>query len=180
MIRGEERVRLLVLGRVQPIKGVKEIINEFISEGAYGAKSELTIVGPALDEAYEKEIGALITARQDIRWIKGLPYDEIPALLAEQDILVNAYPGSLDKVIVESMMSGMVPVVATRGLIHTVPQEWRWMVAETPDERIRAIRKILSLAPEERARYAERVRELAIRDHSMSGQVTKLAKLFTL
>ena len=77
-------------------------------------------------------------------------------------------------------MSGMVPVVATRGLIHTVPQEWRWMVAETPDERIRAIRKILSLAPEERARYAERVRELAIRDHSMSGQVTKLAKLFTL
>ncbi len=174
-----EKIRLLVLGRVQPIKGVKEIINEFINEGAYGAKTELTIVGPALDEAYEIEIDALIAPRQDIRWIKGLPYDEIPALLAEQDILVNAYPGSLDKVIVESMMSGMIPVVATRGLIHTVPQEWRWMVAETADERIRAIRKILSLAPEERARYAERVRELAIRDHSMTGQIKRLAKLFS-
>lgn len=173
-----EKIRLLVLGRVQPIKGVKEIINEFINEGAYGAKTELTIVGPALDEVYEKEIDALISTRQDIHWIKGLPYDEIPALLAEQDILVNAYPGSLDKVIVESMMSGMIPVVATRGLIHTVPQEWRWMVAETPDERIRAIRKILSLAPEERSRYAERVRELAIRDHSMVGQIKRLAKLF--
>ena len=135
-----EKIRLLVLGRVQPIKGVKEIVNEFINEGAYGAKTELTIVGPALDGAYEKEIDALIAPRQDIRWIKGLPYDEIPGLLAEQDVLVNAYPGSLDKVIVESMMSGMIPVVATRGLIHTVPQEWRWMVAETADERIRAIR----------------------------------------
>lgn len=176
---GHEKIRLLVLGRVQPIKGVKEIVNEFIGEGGYGAKTILTIVGPALDEAYEKEIDQLIAGHDDIRWIKGLPYDEIPALLAGQDILVNAYPGSLDKVIVESMMSGMVPVVATRGLIHTVPQEWRWMVAETPAERIRAIRKIISLAPEERARYASRVRELAVRDHSMSGQIKRLAKLFT-
>lgn len=174
----KEKTRLLVLGRVQPIKGVKEIITEFIAEGAYGAKAELTIVGPALDEAYEKEIDQLISGHESIRWIKGLPYDQIPGLLAEQDILVNAYPGSLDKVIVESMMSGMIPVVATRGLIHTVPQEWRWMVAETSEERRRAIRKILSLVPEERARYARLVRELAIRDHSMTGQIKRLAKLF--
>ncbi|HPF95464.1 MAG: glycosyltransferase family 4 protein [Candidatus Magasanikbacteria bacterium] len=172
-------LRLLVLGRVQRIKGVKEIVSEFIREGAYGGKAQLTIVGPALDRDYEKEIEDLCVGRKDIRWIKGLSYDEIPSLLAEQDVLVNAYSGSLDKVIVESMMMGMIPVVATRGLCHTVPLEWRWMVAETPEERIRAIRKILSLASEERTRYAKRVRELAIRDHSMRGQIERLANLFT-
>lgn len=173
------KLRLLVLGRVQRIKGVKSIIEEFIREGSYGGKAVLTIVGPVLDEIYEKEIDQLVLSHKDIRWIKGLPYDQVPALLAEHDVLVNAYPASLDKVIVESMMSGMIPVVATKGLIPTLPQEWRWMVAENAEARISAIRKIISFDFDERNRYAERVRMLAIRDHSMSGQIKKIASLFT-
>ncbi|MFO0765101.1 MAG: hypothetical protein U0487_03605 [Patescibacteria group bacterium] len=175
-----EPVRLLVFGRVQRIKGVKEIVQEFIREGAFGGKAVLHLVGPTLEPDYAAEIEALMQGRTDITWEKdGIPYDEIPAMLTKYDILVNAYPGSLDKAIIESMMSGIIPVVATKGLCHSLPAEWRWMVAETPEERVRAVRKILSLAPEERARYAVRVREIAVRDHSMSKQIERLEQLFT-
>lgn len=170
--------RLLVLGRVQPIKGVKEIVQEFIQEGGYGKRATLTIVGPAIDGVYEKEISELIDGRDDISWIKGVAYDEIPHILTGYDVLVNAYPGSLDKAIVESMMSGLIPVVASKGLSPTLPQEWQWMIASTSEERIRAIRKIISLDVNERERYALRMRELAIRDHSMEGQIQKISAIF--
>lgn len=176
----QEPARLLVFGRVQRIKGVKDIVQEFIREGAYGGKASLHIVGPILEQDYADEILALMEGRSDITWnTKGIPYDEIPQMLAGQDILVNAYPGSLDKAIIEAMMSGIIPVVATKGLCHSLPAEWRWMVAETSEERVRAVRKILSLAPEERARYAVRVREIAVRDHSMSKQIERLEALFS-
>ena len=172
-------VRLLVFGRVQRIKGVKEIVQEFLNEGAYGGRAVLHIVGPALEQDYADEIKALIKGHACITWdSKGIPYDEIPPMLAEQDILVNAYPGSLDKAIIEAMMSGIIPVVATKGLCYSLPIEWRWMVAVTSEERVRAVRKILSLSSDERAQYSLRMRELAIRDHSMTKQIERLRSLF--
>lgn len=176
----ETRTRLLVVGRVQPIKGTKQIIEEFIQEGGYGRRATLTIAGPVLDESYEKEIDTLIAGRDDIRWLKGVPYDDMPALLKEHDLLLNAYPGSLDKVIVEAMMSGLIPVVATKGLSHTLPKELRWLIAETSEERRKAVRKLLALEQEERTRYAQLMRELALRDHSIQGQIERLLPLFTL
>ena len=167
-------LRMLTLGRVVRIKGIKECVEAFIESGV-APQSTLTIVGPRSDAAYEAELTGIMARYPTVTWGPALiPYDQLPDQLRTYDILLNAYPASLDKVIIESMMSGVIPIVTTEGLRSCLPAELHWLIAPDQASRAAAMQRISALSIEERYALGQRLRHLAIEHHSLQGQLKRL------
>ncbi len=173
-------LRALTLGRVVPVKGIKECAEAF-TESGLEATSTLTIIGPRPDGTYEQELATFMKAHPQISWgsATGLPYDQVARELRQYDILLNAYPASLDKVIVESMMSGVIPVVTTKGLRRCLPEDLTWLVVDTHTERVDALRRLRDMSPDTRYELGKRLRQIAIQHHSLHGQIRRIKELFT-
>jgi glycosyltransferase involved in cell wall biosynthesis len=164
----------LALGRVLPIKGIKNIVEDVCATELTN-QYKLEIVGPSLDADYEIEIDQLIRLNSHIRWNKaGVSYDQVPILLQEKDFLLNAYPGSLDKVIVEAMLSGVIPVFATSALNYQFPVDYAWLYAPTSEIRRDVLRKLSVLSVAELRQCAQTLRDFAYREHSLAFQVKRL------
>lgn len=170
-------LRCLVFGRIAPAKRLEEVIDAFLaSHGETGAT--LTIGGPVSDPFYAEQIQLKIKDHPSIIWDAGsIPYDQLATYLAQFDVLINAYPGSLDKTIVESAMTGLVTIAATDGMSEWLAPEDLWLMAKTIDERSRALKRLYNLSFEERLALVHRLRERAIEHHSLDKQIQKLIPL---
>jgi hypothetical protein len=93
--------------------------------------------------------------------------------------LINAYPASLDKTIVESAMRGLLTIAATDGMREWLAEEDLWLMAKTPEERVAALQKIYHLSRRERMLMATRLHERAIKFHSLEAQIHKLIPLLS-
>lgn len=171
-------LRLLTLGRVVRVKGIKECVEAFLQSGLEKGGATLTIVGPRPDPVYEAELSALIASHPSIVWgPSNVPYDQLPGYLRSFDVLLNAYPASLDKVIIESMMSGVIPVVTTQGLRHCLPSELHWLIAPDLASRTNALRRVAALSAEERSALGHQLRQIALESHSLRSQIQRLKRL---
>jgi len=169
--------RCLVFGRVMPSKRIEEVIETFVeTEALHGAL--LTIVGPQPDPIYKAALMKLTQDHPSIQWgSESVSYDHVPELLSQYDILLNAYQGSLDKAIVESTMSGMIPIAATDGMQEWLPQTYRWLMAKTIVERRMALERVMHLSEEEYVDLQKSLREAAVNAHSMEQQIERLKHL---
>lgn len=173
------KIRMLCFGRVMPSKQVEDVISSFIESGAE-AHSTLTITGPRSDVDYAQKISALMEGHSSIRFgEERIPYDQVPEYLASFDILLNAYPASLDKAIIESMMVGIVPIVATRGILHHLPNRLHWILARDQETRVSAIKHVLSIAPGQLELLQNDFRAFAISTHSLQNQIQRVQSLLS-
>lgn len=109
-------VRVLIAGRLSPVKRVRESI-EAVGRAASvgGAAWEILVAGaPATsaDEDYARSLRQnASTSRTPVKWMEGVPHDSMPGVYREADFLVNlSETGSLDKVILEALAAGCLPV----------------------------------------------------------------------
>ena len=112
-----DRLRVLALGRTSPSKGLETIIR-----AARLAEVDLELRGPSLTEeerGYAAQLGYPIEPP--------LPNDEIPALLAHKDVLVNNMrEGALDKVVYEAAATCMPVLASNDGFADVLPPELRF------------------------------------------------------
>jgi glycosyltransferase involved in cell wall biosynthesis len=167
----------LAFGSVRPIKRIDYAVLAFLQAEGERAGATLTIVGPRTDAVYEALLKDLAKGHSTIHWDEGVAYDQVPGLLAKYDLTINACPGSLDKVILEAMMSGQVVIASTDGILDWLPERLHWLYAPSLEDLTIAVRRALSLTPEERFALGAELRVLAIEHHSLEGQVQKLAAL---
>lgn len=170
-------VRCLAFGSVRPIKRIDLAIKAFLEADGENLGSTLAIVGPRTDKTYEETLKALAQGHPSIQWGEAVAYDQVPALLADYDLTINACPGSLDKVIIEAMMSGQIVIASTDGILGWLPERLHWLYAPELDDLIKAVRRALALTPQERFVLGNELRALAIEQHSLEGQVRKLVIL---
>lgn len=174
-----EQLKFLIYGRVSPVKKVEEIIQAFVDSGAANY-AQLDIIGPAIDDSYAKKIRELIKVYSQVQWVhQTVPYDQVPAILGSYDAVINAYEASLDKAIVESLMCGLIVVMATSGFKPILPVDLQWLIAKTQDERILAIQKIVKMTNVERQQLGGQLRQLMIKHHSLNSQISQLNGIFT-
>lgn len=109
--------RIIVAGRITPIKHLETAIEALTLLRGRGIDAQLDIVGaPTVpnDLAYEKELRALIkqlNVESCVVFRGAVPQSAMPGELARYDIAVNAAPtGGIDKAVLEAMAAG-VPVV---------------------------------------------------------------------
>ena len=170
-------VRFLAFGSVRPVKRIELAIGGFLRGGAEQAKATLTIVGPRTDRLYEVQMLEKASGHPLIKWQDGVSYDQVPTVMASFDVMINACVGSLDKVILEAMMSGLVVIASTPGMIEWLPNELHWLYAATLDEITLAVKRVLAMSAQDRWALGQELRCLAIEHHSLRNQVAKIVSL---
>lgn len=170
-------LRMLIgTSRVQRIKGVLDILHAFTEAGGEEAGASVTIIGPHLEPDYVEDINAYIQHRPSMMWgPESVSYDHVPETLRGFDVMINAYQASLDKAIIEGMMSGLIVVAATSAVRGFLPSDVLWLHAPDHATRVAAIRRILGLSVSEREAIRRRLREVAVQHHSLEAQLERLS-----
>ncbi|MSR85301.1 hypothetical protein EXS71_02595 [Candidatus Uhrbacteria bacterium] len=171
------KLGMIVFGRVSKAKRIDEIIEDFLASQIFH-RAELFFIGPAIDRVYVDRIRQLLVSHPEMHWDQeGVSYDQVPRILQSYDVMLNAYEASLDKSIIEGMMSGLIVIMATNGLRAVLPPTLHWLIARDHGSRISAIRRVASMGAEERASLGHVLREIAVSHHSLDSQIKKLKAL---
>jgi glycosyltransferase involved in cell wall biosynthesis len=168
-------LRLVAVGRTSPSKGFSTIVHAAAAARAAGSDVRLTIVGPsttAQERAHRNELGALLarTLGAAGTLLPGVSHAQVPAVIAEHDVLVNAMvAGSGDKVVFEAAALGRPVVVsnpAFAGFLQGLPLS---LTFGEGDHRELAER-IQALAATDAEAWIATTKELRVRverDHSL-------------
>jgi glycosyltransferase involved in cell wall biosynthesis len=108
-----EGLSMLALGRTSPAKGFETIVRAVDVARRRGLSASLRIVGPSSNEQereHREQLAALIdrSGLEDAVSLEpGVPPEQVPALIRDVDLLVNAMvQGSADKVVFEAAAMG--------------------------------------------------------------------------
>lgn len=106
--RGEKELRVIFVGRFEPLKGRECMLDAFKLADARGVSASLTVVGdgPRPDSALYP----------NIRWLGRQSHTTLPGILAAHDVLV--LPSRFDSfgmVVIEAMAAGL-PVIVSPGV----------------------------------------------------------------
>lgn len=108
---------ILFLGRIAPVKKVREFVDMLGALRERGVEFTATIAGGALprDASYKRAIHATVHEHGldgQVRFVGAISQAEARALYRTHHVYVNLTPsGSMDKTIFEAMACGAVPVV---------------------------------------------------------------------
>ena len=111
-------IRLIHIGRFDPIKNISEIIRVVDKSRTYFPNLTLDIIGSASSissRKYEQEVKSQFVNPTTQSWLKFLPgvsREEIPHLLEKSHAFIHSCNAALDKVILEANLSN-VPVITS-------------------------------------------------------------------
>ena len=111
-------IRLIHIGRFDPIKNISEIIRAVDKSRTYFPNLTLDIIGSASSissRKYEQEVKSQFVNPTTQSWLKFLPgvsREEIPHLLEKSHAFIHSCNAALDKVILEANLSN-VPVITS-------------------------------------------------------------------
>lgn len=176
------KVRILYLGRISPIKKIKEIIGQISGI----PEAELHIVGGPvnkIDIAYleecKDEVKKLNISERVHFWGRR-PHNEILPFYQNSDIFVNLTPtGSFDKTMLEAMASGCIILVENKALESYLDQfekfSYEFVLRNEPD-LAEKIKGILRMKEETKNSIRGELRNIVIGGHSLDVMIPKLAK----
>ena len=111
-------IKLIHIGRFDPIKNISEIIRVVDKSRAYFPNLTLYIIGSASSissKKYEQEVKSQFVHSTTQGWLKffpGVPREAIPYLLEKSHAFIHSCNAALDKVILEANLSN-VPVITS-------------------------------------------------------------------
>lgn len=133
-----DRIELLSVGRITPSKGVHQMLEALDVLHARGIPFRFTIVGAPImagDFSYEVQLRekiAHLPYAEHIEWRGPVSYPDLPAVFRQADLSLNiSTTGGLDKVILESILSG-VPVASSNPTSKAFLERYELFI-DTPD-----------------------------------------------
>ncbi len=184
--RGNGPLRIITIGRIAPSKDTKTLIEAiFILVSSQQLDVRCSIVGaPAMpeDKKYLEMLKDLVVEKKlnNVVTFEGpKPYREVLQYYANADIFVNmSNTGSIDKVVLEAMASGVIPISANESLKPildpldlTVPLNDAKALAER-------IVKVEKLSAADKTLLLHKLKALVITNHNISYTIEKIVSLF--
>ncbi len=166
-----DTVRAVALGRYSPAKGLDTMIRAVAQvEGV-----RLEVHGPAgspLEERHRVELERLVVELQaPIDLGQALPRDELPALFARSDLLINnMQAGASDKVVYEAAAS-CLPVLASNPIFDEFLDPFP---REDVTELAKRLRAFAALSGAERLVIGRALREAVVSRHSVESWADKV------
>lgn len=162
------RTSFITAGRVSSVKRINLILDAFCILHARGSAFDFTIVGgPATsqDFIYEQElrtrIATLPFARQ-VHLVGPISHRSLPGFLGNAHIFVNAsVTGSLDKAVLESMASGLIPVTSNEAFEEILP-EGLFVHPDTAEAFADALQRAMTYEPGSFRTYVQKKHSLAL------------------
>ncbi len=170
---------LVTIGRLAPVKNYEVIINACaILRRNWQRAWTLSIIGGPLtasDRAYAARLKELVREKGlagEIHFYGEHRYSEIPAILRDHDIFLNASrTGSLDKAVLEAMACGLTVLTSNQAYRSVLPAPY--FLQHLSPEFLAA--RIQALADEPRPNIA--LREIVVREHALEQTVGRLVDI---
>lgn len=167
---------VVIVGRIAPSKRVEAAIAAVVdARMPDGRPPTLDVVGGGsrAGRAYREKLEARVNAADvasRVSFAGRVPYGEMPARIVHYRLMLNLSHNALDKVVVEAMAAG-VPVISTNPCVAEVlPPDLRALLYVDESDHaglVDRIERVLSLTEPERRELCARVRDVAVREHSV-------------
>jgi glycosyltransferase involved in cell wall biosynthesis len=181
--------RIVYVGRISPVKGIDQIIEALHGWRAPdGRPWRLDIVGAAAspEEAiYEASLRAKQldpAAGGRVHFHGRLGSAGVREYLRDADVFMSvSRNGSLDKVIVEAMSARCAVLSSNEAFLAIARKEGLLdcCLDGTPNSIAEGLTRIAAMNESARENLTERLREIAVRDHSLDNLIGKLTKVLT-
>ncbi|MBX4181321.1 glycosyltransferase family 4 protein [Candidatus Parcubacteria bacterium] len=171
--------RILVLGRIAPVKKILEILDGFKELSNRKVTFEAHIVGDALpkDHWYQdlvQEQIEVLNLGKKVRILPAVSHEDIPAFYRQYKLLINMTPdGSLDKTIFEALASGLKVIVVNSFFREWLPVNWVVRSLNDPEELANDIKSAFSDAHGHNTETQGKI-SILLTKHSLSSLIKLL------
>ena len=131
-IKNTEPVTILSIGRITPSKGHDLIIKAIAELTKNGYNLKLKIIGGVVQSYHQDYLNGLkkmireLNIENMVEFTGDVGYERMPAYYSQAQILVNVVPpGGFDKVILEAMASGVIPLVSNEYIKPIFPEDFK-------------------------------------------------------
>lgn len=166
------------IGRLDPAKGIQEIIESFVICRKNNPKLTLTFIGNPSNRNSEKYISEIKHSWRSeidsgsITFLPAIPRDEIPKCLSHFDFFIHGFVGSLDKTLVEATLCKL-PVATLNIEYHNQFGSWPGCEINLVSE----LNYILNCHEDKLMLEVENRRNLAIENHSRVRWIENLVTI---
>jgi len=179
--------KIVTVGRISPSKDYETLIGAVEILVGKGVKNFLVEIvgGPGTSEQevyFEKIKKVVLDKKLDnfIKFIGPVPANEVPEKLTGADLFVHmSQTGSLDKVVLEAMASGVIVVSNNKAVKEDLFSDYKNVLCyEVKDGLMLAVRitMIMEKGNEERRRIEEDLREIVVEGHGLPGLIKRIVK----
>lgn len=182
--RTGDELNLVTVGRISPVKDLETIIDAVSVMHKNEAHCLLSVVGDAetpsqhtykhtlIERVKNREIESFVT------WKGSQSHAEIANIVGSADVFIHASrTGSLDKVVLEALAVGTLPVTCDPTLAEDLPEDLKRVCCVPQGDvqaYVRALMFIRALSDEESDRLREKGREYVQHNHSLSALIPKI------
>ena len=178
-------ITILSVGRITPSKGHDLIINAVSDLIKSGYNLKLKIIGGIIQNYHLKYLESLKKLASDlkideaVKFSGAVSYDKMSEYLQNAEILINAVPfGGLDKVVLEAMASGIIPLTSNSAFLTVFPksiaQNLVFKDDDVEDLKIK-LKQVLDkkLYRDETLRHE--LRNIIVQNHNFDNLIAKIA-----
>ena len=177
--RAEGPLRVLVIGRYSPAKGVATVLRALRLATDRGADLQLDVYGPAANAEARAERDGLeslvheLGLGERVRLHGAVSRSEVIRLLRTADILVNNAPGGADRIVYEAGASG-IPVLASNRAHADFLEPDAFFDRDDAAGLAGKLEALAALPAAARDQIGRRLRDLVARENSVDSWATGL------
>ena len=179
-------VMVLSVGRITPSKGHDFVINAIADLIKSGYNLKLKIIGGVIQKYHEeyleylKELVKNLQIEKNIEFLGPVSYRDISVYFQEADILVNAVTfGGLDKVTLEAMAAGIIPLTSNSAFSDVFPQAFAGSLIfrkKDFEDLKNKLKDILDKKLYQNETLRQELRNIVIEKHNLDILIDKIAK----
>jgi len=182
----KDEITVLSVGRITPSKQHDFVINAIEDLINSGYNIKLKIIGSVIQKYHEeyleylKELVKNLRMEKNIEFSGSVSYDKIPEYFQSADILINAVTfGGLDKVILEAMASGIVPVTSNSVFASVFPEAISGDLVfseKNSNDLKNKLKDILDKKLYQNESLRNELREIVVKNHNLDNLIGRIIK----
>jgi len=179
-------ITILSVGRITPSKGHDCIIRAIADLTQSGYNIKLKIIGAVIQNYHQKYFESLKNLAKDLKinekveFLGSVFYGKMPEYFQNADILINAVPfGGLDKVVLEAMSAGVVPLTSNGAFSDVFPEDIAqdFVFKEGDSEDLKnKLKNILDKKLYQDETLRRELRNIIVQNHNLDELIFKMAK----
>lgn len=171
-VESSNKDTLLFVGRISRSKRIEQVLEmaSLLRKQAIPVKTH--IIGHVVDSAYKKEL--LIKVRElnltnTVEFVDGVSQADLVNEYQTSNILINPSDNDgLDKVVLEAMLCGAIPVTANRSFEELLSPHGLYMKKGDIEGYVECVKRIFSMLDSERRELSDSLRAIVRADHSIN------------
>jgi glycosyltransferase involved in cell wall biosynthesis len=186
--QADQFFRVISVGRIAPVKSLNVLLDA--AQSLYHElefhRLRVRIIGEAAPEhadygAHLYELVDVLNLQDVVDFAGGISHDRVVQEYRDADVMVNtSKTGSIDKAVLEAMACGL-PVITSNEAFRAMLSQWDnllFIPPDSPGKLAASLIRLKDMSPEDRAALGRELREIVVREHSLTQLMSNLIHIF--